>query len=67
MEAFNEILYIFTGARFNGATMTQLNASINLQNPPEEKIHYYFRSKLEWEKNKKKILDRIDSERGTIL
>ena len=50
----------------SGATMNALNASINLHNPPEDKIAYYFRSKLQWERNKKVILDQIERESGTL-
>jgi hypothetical protein len=56
-------MLITLGAKFNSNTMNALNESINLHNPPTEKIAYYFRSKLDWEISKKKILDKIERDR----
>ena len=60
---FDSQMLVDLGARFNYNLMNQLNESLNVHNPPQEKIAYYFRSKLEWEQNKIKLLKSIRAER----
>lgn len=69
-------LYVFEserlkilGARFNSTTMNALNESMNLHNPPGEKIAYYFRSKYMWEKRKDNLLQsvHVDNKRNQQL
>ena len=52
------------GARFNSVTMNKLNESINVSNPAEDKMAYYFRNKASWEKNKMQLLRQIRLERS---
>jgi CRP-like cAMP-binding protein len=51
------------GVRFNSNLMNKLNESLNVHNPTQEKIAYYFRSKVNWEQNKLKLLKTIRMER----
>lgn len=59
LYCFDSDLLISLGARFNGTTINALNESMNLCNPPGEKVCYYFRSKFEWEKRKEKLLSSL--------
>lgn len=54
---------IALGSRFNSTTMNALDESLNLHNPPGDKISYYFRSKFQWERKKEKILQEMSRER----
>ena len=51
------------GARFNSDTMNKLNESINVSNPQEDKMAYYFRHKYTWENHKLALLRQIRAER----
>lgn len=57
-------ILIALGARFNASCMNALNESLNLHNPPIEKINYYFRSKYAWESRKSKLLQNIKRQNG---
>lgn len=50
------------GARYNPNTIQELNDSLNLSNPPAEKLAFYFRSKLNWEKKRAKIITKLQSD-----
>mmetsp|Transcript_2982 Transcript_2982/g.4523 ORF Transcript_2982/g.4523 Transcript_2982/m.4523 type:complete len:594 (-) Transcript_2982:264-2045(-) len=63
---FSSEFLLSVGARFNTHTMNTLNESINLYNPPVDKISHYYRSKYTWENRKKKILKSIVRERPKI-
>jgi CRP-like cAMP-binding protein len=63
LYCFDSSVLIDLGARFNSKTINGLNDSMNLHNPPTEKMNYYFRSKLNWEQNKLKLLKSISMER----
>ncbi len=47
------------GIRFNSHCMDSLCESLNMHNPPSEKLNYYFRSKYAWEMRKAKLLKSI--------
>jgi CRP-like cAMP-binding protein len=47
------------GARYNATTLGALRESLTLNDPPAEKIGYYFRSKYSWELRKDKIITRL--------
>ena len=61
--SFDSDILIELGARFNHKTMNALNESINVHNPPTDKMAYYFRSKCSWETRKVKLLKQLRSER----
>lgn len=63
---FESDFLISLGARFNTASMNVLNESLNLYNPPIDKISHYYRSKYNWENRKKKILKDLIRERPSI-
>lgn len=63
---FESDYLISLGARFNTVSMNILNESLNLYNPPIDKISHYYRSKFNWENRKKKILKDIIRERPSI-
>jgi CRP-like cAMP-binding protein len=63
---FDSDFLLSLGARFNTASMNILNESLNLYNPPIDKIAHYYRSKYNWENRKKKILKDMIRERPTI-
>lgn len=44
------------GIRYDSVSMNELNVSYNISNPTADKVSYYFRSKLQWEKDKDRIL-----------
>ena len=46
---------ISQGIRYNPESMGELNKTFYLFNPNDEKISYYFKAKLNWEKDKNKI------------
>jgi len=50
------------GARYNGNTMNELNESLNLSNPPAEKLAFLFRSKVNWEKKQSKIIRKLEND-----
>ncbi len=59
-------LYVFEGEhlvnlgiRFNSHCVDALCESLNMHNPPSEKLNYYFRSKYAWEMRKAKLLKSI--------
>lgn len=56
LYCFNSDLLLALGARFDASTVNSLNESLNLCNPPGDKVAYYFRAKLEWERRKAKLL-----------
>lgn len=64
--SFESEFLLSLGARFNTNTMNVLNESLNLYNPPVDKISHYYRSKHSWETRKKKILNDIERERPSI-
>lgn len=62
-------LYVFesdalveVGAAYDSTTTNTLNDSINLHNPPAEKLAYYFRQKYIWEKRKDDLLQNVAKE-----
>ena len=62
-------LYVFEsealvelGAGYDSVTTNALNDSLNLHNPPGEKLAYYFRSKYVWEKRKDDLLQSVAKE-----
>jgi hypothetical protein len=62
-------LYVFesealvdVGAAYDSNTTNTLNDSINLHNPPAEKLAYYFRQKYIWEKRKDDLLQNVAKE-----
>lgn len=59
LYCFESDVLIGLGVRFNTTTMNALNESINLHDPPAEKISYYFRSKYNWEIRKTMLIDRL--------
>ena len=61
LYGFESDILLTLGSRFNATTINSLNESMNLANPPSEKIAFYFRYKIEWEKNKAKILKKVKS------
>ena len=63
---FDSDFLISLGARFNVNTLNVLNESLNLYNPPVDKISHYYRSSVNWENKKKKILTAIERERPAI-
>ena len=63
---FDSEFLISLGARFNTTSMNILNESLNLYNPPVDKISHYYRSKYTWENRKKKILKDLERERPSI-
>jgi CRP-like cAMP-binding protein len=63
---FDSEYLLSLGARFNTVSMNILNESLNLYNPPIDKIAHYYRSKFNWENRKKKILKDMIRERPTI-
>ena len=54
LYSFDSDVLITLGSRYNAVTMNALNESMNLANPPAEKLAFYFRSKMHWERNKQK-------------
>merc|ERR1711939_172132 len=63
---FDSTFLLSLGAKFNPSTINALNESLNLYNPPTDKIAHYYRSKYTWEQRKKKILRGLVRERPTI-
>jgi CRP-like cAMP-binding protein len=63
---FDSDFLISLDARFNTTSMNILNESLNLYNPPIDKIAHYYRSKYNWENRKKKILKDMIRERPSI-
>lgn len=63
---FDSEYLLSLGARFNVNTMNVLNESLNLYNPPQDKIAHYYKSSVTWENRKKKILNDIERERPSI-
>jgi hypothetical protein len=67
VQAFTKVeIYCIQGkqmvelsARFNSETMNTLNESMNLFNPPGEKMGYYFRAKFQWEQRKTRLLEEM--------
>lgn len=47
------------GARYNATTLKALRESLTLNDPPADKIGYYFRSKYSWELRKDKLIRRL--------
>ena len=62
LYCFESDILIGLGVRFNTTTMNALNESINLHDPPAEKISYYFRSKYNWEIRKTLLIDRLSKQ-----
>lgn len=67
LHCFDSDTVTALGCRFNANTMNTLNESLNLHNPPSEKINHYFRSKYAWEKKKESILKLIGQDRPSLL
>ena len=63
---FESDLLLSLGAKFNSATVNVLNESLNLYNPPDEKIGHYYRSKYSWETRKRKILKSLVKDRPSL-
>lgn len=62
LYVFDSDTLIALGARFSVPTMNALNESMNMHNPPAEKMNYYFRSKFMWEKRKEDLLAGVKRE-----
>ena len=63
---FESDVLLSLGAKFNSSTVNSLNESLNLYNPPDEKVGHYYRSKYSWETRKKKILKSLVKERPVL-
>jgi hypothetical protein len=63
---FESDLLLSLGAKFNSSTVNVLNESLNLYNPPDEKVGHYYRSKYSWETRKRKILKSLVKDRPVL-
>jgi CRP-like cAMP-binding protein len=63
---FESDLLLALGAKFNSSTVNVLNESLNLYNPPDEKVGHYYRSKYSWETRKRKILKSLVKDRPVL-
>ena len=63
---FESELLLSLGAKFNSSTVNVLNESLNLYNPPDEKVGHYYRSKYSWETRKMKILKSLVKDRPVL-
>ena len=66
LYSFDSDALLTLGSRYNAVTMNALNESMNMSNPPAEKIAFYYRSKLQWERSKHKLLSRLKDEKKFI-
>lgn len=56
---FESDVLLSVGARFNSTTLRTLRESMTLNDPPADKIGYYFRQKYNWELRKDKLISRL--------
>lgn len=63
---FESDMLLSLGAKFNSTTVNVLNESLNLYNPPDEKVGHYYRSKYSWETRKRKILKSLVKDRPML-
>ena len=66
LYSFESSVLLTLGSRYNAQTMNSLNESMNLANPPAEKLAFYFRSKMRWEQSKDKLLKKNKQDRELI-
>ncbi len=59
MYCLDADVLLAAGARYNATTLKALRESITLNDPPAEKIGYYFRNKYNWELRKDKLITRL--------
>lgn len=59
LYSFESDILLSLGIRFNVNTMNSLTESVNLHDPPAEKISFYFRTKYNWELRKNRLIKRL--------
>jgi CRP-like cAMP-binding protein len=64
LYCFESDVLLGLGVRFNNTTMNALNESLNLHDPPAEKVSYYFRSKYNWEIRKNMLMNRLNKSKN---
>jgi CRP-like cAMP-binding protein len=64
LYCFESDVLLGLGVRFNNTTMNALNESLNLHDPPAEKVSYYFRSKYNWEIRKNMLMNRLSKSKN---
>eukprot|EP01038_Epipyxis_sp_PR26KG_P013799 gene13799-18509_t len=64
---FEKEVLLAMDIKFNFHTMNCLNESLTLHDPPAEKLGYYFRSRLQWELRKNKLISKLTDKTKTKL
>ena len=66
LYSFESSALLTLGSKYNAQTINALNASMNVANPPAEKLAFYFRSKMRWERSKHKLLKKNKEDRELV-